>query len=88
MNIINFTTSYNCKSSVNIQNASGIALELNKNGDLKNQKVYLRRLNSRILSALTFGGFPGGLMVKNLPANSGDTNLIPNLWRSHTPWGN
>ena len=79
MNIINLTTSYNCKSSVNIQNASGIGLQLNKNGDFKKQKVYLRRLNSRIFSALTFGGFPGGLVVKNLPANSGDTNLTPNL---------
>ena len=23
------------------------------------------------------GGFPGGTVVKNLPANSGDTGLIP-----------
>ena len=23
------------------------------------------------------GGFPGGLVVKNLPANAGDTGLIP-----------
>ena len=45
----------------------------------KKQKVYLRRLNSRIVFALTFGGLPGGLVVKNLPANSGDMNLIPNL---------
>ena len=37
-NIINLTTSYNCKSSVNIQNASGIGLQLNKNGDFKKLK--------------------------------------------------
>ena len=26
-------------------------------------------------------GFPGGLVVKNLPANAGDTNLLPGLGR-------
>ena len=29
-----------------------------------------------------FLGFPGGLVVKNLPANVGDTGLIPGLGRS------
>ena len=33
-------------------------------------------------------GFPGGLVVKNLPANAGDTSLIPDLGRSYMPWGN
>ena len=28
-------------------------------------------------------GFPGGLVVKNLPANAGDVGLIPGLGRSH-----
>ena len=27
-------------------------------------------------------GFPGGLVVKNLPASAGDTGLIPGLGRS------
>ena len=27
-------------------------------------------------------GFPGGSMVKNLPANAGDSGLIPGLGRS------
>ena len=27
-------------------------------------------------------GFPGGLVVKNLPANAGDVGLIPGLGRS------
>ena len=27
-------------------------------------------------------GFPGGLVVKNLPANAGDVSLIPGLGRS------
>ena len=30
-------------------------------------------------------GFPGGLVVKNLPANAGDTDLIPDLGRSQMP---
>ena len=28
-------------------------------------------------------GFPGGSVVKNLPANAGDTDLIHDLGRSH-----
>ena len=28
-------------------------------------------------------GFPGGSVVKNLPANAADTGLIPGLGRSH-----
>ena len=32
--------------------------------------------------------FPGGPVVKNPPANAGDTGLIPGLRRFHTQWGN
>ena len=35
---------------------------------------------------LIIRGFPGGLVVKNLPANAGDTGLIPGPRRSHVPW--
>ena len=31
----------------------------------------------------SFSGFPGGSLVKNLPANAGDIGLIPGLGRSH-----
>ena len=31
------------------------------------------------------GDFPGDPVVKNLPANAGDTDLIPGLGRSHMP---
>ena len=34
------------------------------------------------------GGFPGGAVVKNLPANAGDTGLSPGLGRSHMPRSN
>ena len=36
----------------------------------------------------TFQGFPGGAVVKNPPANSGDTGSIPGPGRSHMPWSN
>ena len=32
--------------------------------------------------------FPGGAVVKNPPANAGDTGSIPALGRSHMPWSN
>ena len=35
-----------------------------------------------------WGGFPGGSVVKNLPANAKDMSSIPNLQRSHMPGGN
>ena len=31
-------------------------------------------------------GFPGGAVVKNPPANSGDMGSSPGLGRSHVPW--
>ena len=31
------------------------------------------------------GGFPGGSVVRNLPANAGDTSSIPDLGRPHMP---
>ena len=33
-------------------------------------------------------GFPGGTMVKNPPANAGDTSLSPRPVRSHMPRSN
>ena len=32
--------------------------------------------------------FPGGSVVKNLPANAGDTDPTSGLGRSHMPWNN
>ena len=34
------------------------------------------------------GDFPGGAMVKNLPANTGDTGSSPGPERSHMPRSN
>ena len=36
----------------------------------------------------TLLGFPGGAVLKNLPASAGDTGSIPGLGRSHMPWSN
>ena len=33
-------------------------------------------------------GFPGGAVVKNLPANAGDTGSSTGLGRSHMPQSN
>ena len=33
-------------------------------------------------------GFPDGSVVKNLPANAGDTGSIPGLRRALMPWSN
>ena len=33
-------------------------------------------------------GFPGGAVVKNPPANAGDTGSSPGPGRSYTPWSN
>ena len=33
-------------------------------------------------------GFPGGAVVKNPPANAGDTGSSPGPGRSHMPWSN
>ena len=33
-------------------------------------------------------GFPGGAVIKNLPANAGDRGLSPDLGRSHMPRSN
>ena len=32
--------------------------------------------------------FPGGAVVKNLPASAGETGLSPGLGRSHVPRSN
>ena len=47
-------------------------------------------LNSEKLKAFPLKirnkGFPGGTVVKNLPANAGDMGSIPGPGRSHMPW--
>ena len=40
------------------------------------------------LKELLHGDFPGGAVVKNLPASAGDTGARPGLGRSHIPQSN
>ena len=41
-----------------------------------------------MLNFSVFKGFPGGAVVKNLPANAGDTDSSPGPGRSHMPRSN
>ena len=41
-----------------------------------------------MLYNIEFGDFPGGAVVKNPPANAGDTGSSPGPGRSHMPWSN
>ena len=47
-------------------------------------KVLMESVNQK----LSPWDFPGGTVVKNLPANAGDTGSIPGLGRSHVPQSN
>ena len=70
-------------------------LETNKNGNTKYQSLWdtakavvrgkLTVINEHIKK---ISGFPGGVVVENLPANAGDTGSSPGLGRSHMPWSN
>ena len=41
------------------------------------------QLNIVIFYEWTMADFPGGLVVKNPPANAGDMGSIPGLWSFH-----
>ena len=48
-------------------------------------KFYVRRILTQLTKRQDF---PGGAVVKNPPANAGDTGSIPDPGRSHVPWSN
>ena len=45
-------------------------------------------VNLGSFSNLQMLGFPGGSVVKDLPANAGDMGSIPGSGRSHMSWNN
>ena len=47
-----------------------------------------RYKSNKICTRSIWGGFPGGLVVKNLPSNARDTSSIPGRGRFHMPQGN
>ena len=50
---------------------------------------WIKDLNVRLDTIkLLEGGFSGGAVVKNPPANAGDTGSSPGTGRSHMPWSN
>ena len=53
-----------------------------------NLEILLYPFSSRLALKLPFADFPGGAVVKNLPANAGDMGLSPGLGRSHMPHSN
>ena len=40
---------------------------------------------NKMMNKTDTGGFPGGAVVENLPADAGDTGSSPGLGRSHMP---
>ena len=54
-------------------------------------KVYKQPINLNIKNKTIkkwAGGFPGGPVAKNPPANAADMCLVPGQGMSHMPWGN
>ena len=74
---------------------SVVKIASNKKPNLKDQikgnDLIMVPLYKEILAAIekfTLRDLPGGPVVKNLPANAGDTGLTPGPGRSHMPRGN
>ena len=64
---------------------ASLVLERMKGG-LCDESVTIQQSWAGLLKQLHFLGFPGGSVVKNLPASPGDMGLIPGLRRSCMPW--
>ena len=58
------------------------------NEDLEKLKSKQTMMNNTINEIKILQGFPGGAMVKNPPANAGDTGSSPGLGRSYMPRNN
>ena len=56
-----------------------------QNGDICLMVGFIIQFSSMFKILHNPWGFPGGSVVKNLPANAGDMGLIPGPGRSHMP---
>ena len=61
-------------------------LIINSPGRFKMQHNLIKALRRPAIKNNCFRGFPGGSVVKNLPANAGDMGSVPGPGRSHMPW--
>ena len=57
------------------------------NTDVKILKKNVNQIQQYI-KRIHYGGFPGGPVVKNLPASAGDMGSSPGPGRSHMLWSN
>ena len=58
------------------------------NFEKKNESKKREMLREKDAVKTVLGDFPGGAVVKNPPANAGDTGLSPGPGRSHMPRSN
>ena len=58
------------------------------NIDTMEYHLAMRITDQQLRTTTPMRDFPGGPEVKNLPANAGDTGLIPGPGRFHISWGN
>ena len=72
-----------------------MGLQLVKCGKLFRKDDFFQPINSKgnkgrgnLIIKRDFRGFPGGTVVKNPPANAGDTGSSPGPGRSHMPRSN
>ena len=77
MNDVNILQRYTVKSVISYH-------FLKEKSMLYTPKIF----NTQLLKNKKGQGFPGGTVVKNPPANAGDTGSSPGPGRSHMPWSN
>ena len=66
-------------------------LVTHKTISLLGNKLYVQMLSTNYYLFLfknNYLDFPGGPVIKNPPANTGDMGLSPGPGRSHMPWSN
>ena len=83
--ILSFNKAIICLS-ITLKESKSIIL-IYRNNELRGQDFIPEWDNNAILKPSP-GGFPGGAVVENQPANAGDTGSNPGLGRSHMPRSN
>ena len=73
---------------LNLQKSSNASNSTYKREDGLTQCFLPLSYSKLKISRVTSQGFPGGAVVKNLPANAEDTGSSPGLGRSHMPRSN